>query len=695
MKKPNEKKAVTPEIQKHRKNFKAQLLQNPNFFGTGTAEKGAQLPKAVFALSGNTSFEELTCVGYNHHTRMLAATFHLKQNNGYSGDYCHGGSVEYVRFFVDWQDNGSWTDEGLASVAVHDPGFPEDLCYTVEIRLDSRRRSCCDKKPVLPKVRAILSWNQVPTMGDENFNPVWGNRLETHIQIAPRTGLLCLLDDIFIDKGFQLDELDLVKIEPLIPVGPPVPPVPPVETSFFELKKTYGKVVEENRFGYPAAAQLLAFQPEFSLLPQTGLDLGLNLKGLLEFIQTANFNTGYEELTCVGLDRDRRRLHATVRVKREQGYSGGLCTAGSKEYVAFYMDFGAGFQYIDTASLDVHDVPGAKVGLTYDISVPVNLDEHRLAWCKMGKAKVRAILSWNTVPPIDPNYVAPWGDWEECFVEIKPLPRGVHPGNVHPSLSTVGGMDTDDINQLSGLATSTSAASLGGAFRCAFDGEIRFSGKILNLGGGSMKYRLIITEPESAPRIMLDTQTVRYYGDLFNTDLIPDANGWMPYNDDVQDDLLGRFYPGKHGMHEIRLEITDGTAAIFPYDETRFLVDKAGADVDIVITNGTGDCGDFVAGNPIEGTYKFTDEHAWNLGISLTPATVYSVEIDGVPVSGLNYQFGTLPATGKTGTWRVLTTAGLTRPCGYNVWIGATERVIVNSVQVGRYYNVPKGFCLD
>ncbi|NIN70186.1 MAG: hypothetical protein GTO63_37020, partial [Anaerolineae bacterium] len=75
--------------------------------------------------------------------------------------------------------------------------------------------------------------------------------------------------------------------------------------------------------------------------------------------------------------------------------------------------------------------------LWYSAALPVSLTKHQQVWCETGKAKVRAILSWNVAPtPNDPDYVAHWGDWEECYVEIKPLPKGVKPGEVVPVIES-------------------------------------------------------------------------------------------------------------------------------------------------------------------------------------------------------------------------------------------------------------------
>ena len=70
-----------------------------------------------------------------------------------------------------------------------------------------------------------------------------------------------------------------------------------------------------------------------------------------------SFETSYEELTCVSYSPKLDRLEATFIVKRPYGYSGDLCTNGSNEYVRFYVDYGAGWQDVGPASVNVHDIP--------------------------------------------------------------------------------------------------------------------------------------------------------------------------------------------------------------------------------------------------------------------------------------------------------------------------------------------------
>ena len=47
-------------------------------------------------------------------------------------------------------------------------------------------------------------------------------------------------------------------------------------------------------------------------------------------------NTAYEELGCAGYHPQLNRLEAVVYIKQPSGYSGGICTSGSQEYVRFY-----------------------------------------------------------------------------------------------------------------------------------------------------------------------------------------------------------------------------------------------------------------------------------------------------------------------------------------------------------------------
>lgn len=133
----------------------------------------------LFKTKGNTTFEQLDCVGYNPETRMLNGVITVKKNSGYSGDLCDPGSTEYVGFWV--YHGGAWHSLGTAQVRVHDlagvsPAKP--VRYAV-FRGANLPEVLCNDLTGLP-LRAILSWQTPPTGPD--FDPVWGNVVDTHVQ---------------------------------------------------------------------------------------------------------------------------------------------------------------------------------------------------------------------------------------------------------------------------------------------------------------------------------------------------------------------------------------------------------------------------------------------------------------------------------------------------------------------------------
>jgi hypothetical protein len=99
-----------------------------------------------------------------------------------------------------------------------------------------------------------------------------------------------------------------------------------------------------------------------------------NLSGVVEAWLSTCENTEYEQLNSIGLDARTSRLTGVVRVKQRSGYLGGASTAGSREYVAFWVDWGSGFQYEGTTSVAVHDFSSLpSVGLEYKVFLPVDI----------------------------------------------------------------------------------------------------------------------------------------------------------------------------------------------------------------------------------------------------------------------------------------------------------------------------------
>jgi hypothetical protein len=181
------KKAELEEIQGKRLQFLELLAVNPNYFGTLT---GSEF-QPVLEISNDTFYEQVTCLGFNPATNVLEAVVQVKQATGYDGSLCQNGSYEYVRFFLDY--GSGWLDVGLAALNVHDIPAATDcakepekpLSYAVSVELTPQSNWCFF--PVLPQVRAILSWNAIPTPGNPAYIPVWGNVLNAQIQIHPRS----------------------------------------------------------------------------------------------------------------------------------------------------------------------------------------------------------------------------------------------------------------------------------------------------------------------------------------------------------------------------------------------------------------------------------------------------------------------------------------------------------------------------
>lgn len=683
------------------------LLKNPNYFGIQDKESPLNEQfKPELELLYNTFYEELTCVSYKPDVQRLSAIVKVKQGAGYSGGPCTPGSKEYVRFYVSYDNGASWEDEGVVNFDIHDFGSTEDLCYEVFKTFVPKKRTCCDKKPVLPLVRGILSWNQIPPPAAPFWPPIWGNALDAYIQAAPRTGIICLLDDILVNVGVKLDPKQFDIVEQALP---PLEYTAVAKENYTleEISKIYGKDIEPSRkgFGFVSTAlftKTAVSAQQYELLKKYDLDIS----AIIDALQQQQFNTTYEEVACVGLNRDFDTLNAAIHIKRNAGYSGNLCSKGSKEYLAYYMDFGAGWVYMGTSSVTVHDIPLPEGGLWYNAPLKISLDPYQKEWCQTGRAKLKVILSWNWVPPVDPNWVAPWGDWEECTVEIKPLPNGVNPGQLKPFIELLGGMPVDLINGVTGEANGLHTLGFT-AVESPFGGNTTLRGRFFNQNTHSFRYRIRVIEPSTAIHSVM-TQ-VKIKTDTFGTispqiTLTPDVNGWMPYmanpstNTFIVDDLFGSFVPVENGIHFIKVEFEDITlGGVFYHSQwVAFKADVHAPEVDVTITSGGGDCGDFPPGSTISGTYQMLDNDSAGMSLYITPAAAgTTIQIDGLATASLAYGSAMfpLPNGGKSGTWTLQTTAA-TPPCGYNIWIQGHDRTIVGSSQLGFYNYMPKGFCL-
>jgi hypothetical protein len=171
----NQTKTDTIPFPLERRSFKALLAQNPNYFGNLLDSPF----KPVKTILGNTTYEEISFVEFNSDRTMLEASIKIKFPCRDEVELCHTEFFEYIRFYIDY--GSGWQDAGLAEVNIHDlpnnqdwPGSAEKpKTYVVSWAIDTIRR--VSVSPIQPRVRAILSWNQIPPPAMSNWSPVWGN----------------------------------------------------------------------------------------------------------------------------------------------------------------------------------------------------------------------------------------------------------------------------------------------------------------------------------------------------------------------------------------------------------------------------------------------------------------------------------------------------------------------------------------
>lgn len=724
------KRTVT--VQPERENLQLLLLKNPNYFGT--LEKSNPLVKsfkAVKSIAGNTTYEQLTCIGYNPQMKTLTGIIRINKNSGYSGGACTAGSKEYVRFYIDYERNENWEDLGVVTFDAHnfDTTNHSPLCYAVNLAFNPDKTKCCDDGAVLPIVKGILSWNNEPPTNAPGFTPVWGNILDVNVQLAPKTGWMCWLKKSITDIGLKIKPEQLEILAKKVPEIPGALNLPVEEPDLKFLAGEYKKLkVEPERFGFTAVSKALTTGATNTNLSNDFKYAGLDLSKVVDFVLKPKFKTTYEEVKCVGLDRDNNRLYATVTVKKPYGYSGDLCGKGSREYIAFYMDFGSGWQHMGTSSVQVHDITTVpNGGLCYHVELPVNLTPYQKDNCNETYfAKVKAILSWNLYPPDNqPNWIAPWGDWEQAWVEIRHSIGTNIPSDKTPVITTIGNIPVKKINKITGLIDQTLDApdtSVDKYDGFSFNGTIPISGVIPlhpdsnNISAMQVKYRIMLKKTAQADSefepVKRDFSILKNIitGGILTQQIVtqtPDSAGFYNYNVDyntptivtVHGDLFGVIAVAESDVYEFYLETEDG----FTSERCTIKVDKnAPKDVHITV-DGSEDCGTLIKGNDITGTYTLDDDEnncdaVLFQFISLRSGDSTNFEVDGNP-SGFGVKVP-VPAAGKTGTWS-MTTNNVSK-CGYNIRLWAYDKTLVSYAFISYAYAFTQqrsvdtiGFCLN
>jgi hypothetical protein len=683
--------------------FHSLIAANPNYFGT-SPDLDFEM---VEPISVEASFEGIDCVAYSAKRDRLEATISVRRSFGYGGGPCTAGSVEHLRFYLD--DGNGWQDVGPAGINVHDfaegkdcPGNPvHPLSYTAGVAYSPRRRWC--GTPLLPRVRVILSWGLVPPPGQPDWKPVWGDVHECAVQIAPRR---FFFGDILEFLPAKVLDILPAKVLDQVPVPGPDPDPGPV-LPLAELVKKYADAeVPQHRLALPsfvavassAALQVSTTIESATLAKSAGIDLG----SVFQAIEQTSGDVSYEELECLGLDAGLSSLVATYRVKRPSGFSGGPCTAGSTEYVAFWADWDddCSLQYLGTVQTSAHDYELPDGGLCYAAIQPVDLGELRRPCDQPMLRRVRAVLSWGAPPSItDPDAVPTWGNRIDRHVQVEPGPA--YDGTA--KFTIVGGVAAQDVDLVTGLTApgavlGTSTVPLSPS-SCPFAGLVTLQGptdpalvghqyrvRATNVGVGGSSY---LTQPFS----------VVTAGGV-SAQVVPDpVTGWAPWPtwSANTEGTLGVHTPGGDDRWDYHLELdaagNDVAVARVQQDNTVRNQVLAG---DPVNAGGlelfTGDACRQEHG-PLKGHFVALDRHfsSWSitvLGGPGGPIPPIPLTVDG----GLTSTQQTPP--GGTDFELDLSDPHIA-PCGYVVRATIVDRAVVNSAYQGQHTTIDRGICLE
>jgi hypothetical protein len=704
------------KVQTERLQFRSLILVNPNYFGN---LKVSPFPP-VLNIIGDTAFEEIGGVGFQPQFNRLDAVIFIRQPAGYGGGLCTSGTPEYVRFYLSFDNGATWQDQGLASFTAHDiagASAASPLEYAVSVQVTPPKKFCFTANLVL--VRAILSWNVPPPPNDPDFSPVWGDVHDTNIQIDPLKFIILadLADALKLQVPATLGQY--------VDLQQPLPAPKPAPFSALELQDQYeGKGVQPHRFALATLSQLVGASVGAQSLMTAGAQgalAGIKISPAeIAKLFPVEGDTQYEQLEAVGFNQGQNLLTGVVRVKLPNGYSGGLCTAGSFEFVTFWADFddsGAFATCLGTTSVNVHDIQQIpKAGLEYSVFLPVDFSSY-LQPCNSGAriVPIRAILSWQVPPPCsNPNFIPVWGNREQTHIQLVP---GIATTGQVPFLSALGDIPESNIDP-SGIANGTGIVTGFPAVQSPFGGEITIAGHISNAGPG-LNYR-VMRKPHGAPDTSYVPITDEPNGLVLTINTWDSINGWVqqtetfhaspdgyyPFEDyssnhSVESNVMMRWYSNAadDGLtFDLRIDLSvDGNPAHDVHSNVvTALVDNTPPAALLDINLGAGvDCADFAPGTTFTGTYTATDIHFKEFSFVIRPAGPANGILPS-PTSGLStaYAGGAIADPGVAGGTYTLNTTGMD-PCGYALTLQVWDRTNVNSGAGNNYNEASVGFCIQ
>jgi hypothetical protein len=715
-----------------RSEFKKNILKNPNYYGNFPG-----LGNIVDPIQGDTFFEQLSCLGLNPGTTdgSLEAIIQINQAIGYNSDPCGTGSTEWVRFYV--QDGAGWTDVGVTGVTVYNlagSNFP--VSYGVSVDLSQVQKFCWVENVL--NVRAILSWELAPPANQPDFIPVWGNVVDARVQIAPAP--------FFFTPIASLVESDLVKFDSVlaaaIDLTKPLPIKSSQPLSYAALKQLYATGgVPAHRYGFSAAKQIeakplsdtIALASANAAVASPGILSGADLGAILAALEGAGGDTTFEQLTCAGYNPQTRTLEAVVQINANSGYSGGLCTVGSYEYVGFYAFFGGAWQSLGLAQVNVHDLQSVTSGnpISYAVFRVSNVVSEL---CEGLKAiPLRAILSWQE-PPTGPDFIPVWGNVVDT--QIQPQIGVDFQGARILRIGDVGvfGIQASANVDLIGdyLANPTGVAEdCNNAYDSPFGGSIGIeadfnpkpvgtfdpvTGALLP-GAHPVIYQVFITPQGGIPFQLLNNFSIGVFpidAPIANPEVVISQTPQTapgPVNGGVAGAVYYTYYESSDGQIvnprvaawfeagglaqgnyavEIDAYAWDGSTyqPLASVQKTFYVYNGYAANKGLPLVTLTppasADCGNVPVGTKIVGTYSVADDFFGEVYIEMTPISYQGQPVTLPPVILSNTNNGLSSViydgtntNGVSGTFSIDTT-GLP-PCGYTVQLNAWDRALVNT----------------
>lgn len=646
----------------------------------------------VVAYTGNVYFEAIQSVSYNPDLQILEAIITTKQDFGYNGNLCTDGSFAFVRFYLNY--GSGWVDQGYSAVNEHDiptgvdctKAAEKPLNYSASLKITPKSNQCSIH--VLPQVRAILEWNQVPTANNPNYQSVWGNTFDDFVQIKPIKEII--FNPVFnqiVALTIAQPTLKIADAAKLIPGGEAAlqdtkASINPAALDLKSLVSSYkgNTAVPAARYGLPSVVSALKSYDSKTLSETVEIwnNLGIDFASVVSEVEATTADVAYEQLESLGLDYNLEQFVASFRVKRSAGYSGDLCINGSLEYVAFWADWNNNCQweYVGTTTVNVHDINDIpKGGLSYAAVLPYDFNQVRKMCANPEVVKVRAVLSWAVAPSTtDANKLEYWGNRLDAYIQVKP---GIGTSVLQPIFDIVGGIPVNKISNTDGLTIpgATFALNQGAVYdNSPFGGTIIIQGPSFV----GQKYRIKVTNMNTLATSYVNNDLtltgwlssppyVQYT--TIQADPITSYYSYQPFNSNT-DNILASWNPGTNDLLKLELDI-EGVAGVF----TQYIQMDNESPVVTLNINDMGQCTYYKVGDTITGSYSVYDAHLE----SYTLASSFGGSITGAANISDTFSFGT---------------AGTTSPCG-KISLIATEKTIYNSVTTGNYSYTEQIICLQ